>query len=193
MIVRFGGEAYKVTTKFGEIDAWHSIPHSGLDLGMKCGTPLHSPVEGIAHLVDYGQHVNIGKGVLINTDDGERVILGHLSNNSVVHEGQHVDIGDIVGYSGTTGRSSGCHLHLGLRDTASGHFKDPTTLLDGNHMVAKAPEHIMKAPEHVGNAMDIFNESMGSFADMLKMHFISLMDNDWLIDTLDFIISIFGL
>lgn len=192
MIVKFGGEAYRVTTKFGAVDSWHKIPHSGLDLGMQCGTPLHSPVEGVAHLVDYGA-TNIGKGVIVNTDGGEHVILGHLSNNSVLHEGQHVNIGDIVGYSGTTGRSSGCHLHLGLRDNATGQFTDPTKLLDGNHMVAKAPEHIMKAPEHISNAVDIFNDSMGSFADMLKMHFIHIFDSDMLLSVLDFIISVFGL
>lgn len=129
MIVKLNGnEAFRVTGSFGEVDKLHPNGHSGLDLAMDIGTRLNSPVDGIiTKVVDYGSN-NIGKGIIIETDSHERVIMGHLSDIKV-SEGQSIHQGDLVALSGSTGRSTGGHLHLGMTDS-NGQFINPEKLVN---------------------------------------------------------------
>jgi hypothetical protein len=114
---------YRITSEYWEVDGVHCVPHKGIDLAMKEGTDILSPVHGvISKIVDYGSE-NIGKGVFIKTEDGQQVILGHLSEIDV-RKGQIVEIGQKIAESGNTGRSTGEHLHIGLKD-AEGHFQNP--------------------------------------------------------------------
>lgn len=122
-----GNDFYEVSAPFGSIDYIHKTPHTGVDLVMNTGTHLFSPVDGVVKkVVDLGSE-NIGKGIYIETDNHQTVIMGHLSDFKV-HEGQRVHEGDFVAYSGNTGRSTGSHLHLGLKD-ANGEFVDPKPLI----------------------------------------------------------------
>jgi len=123
-----GNGVFRVTTEFGEFDKLHPQGHRGLDLAMDIGTELHSPVDGhITKIVDYGNQ-NIGKGVFIKTDDGETVIMGHMSKiDDDLTVGEDVKTGELLGLSGSTGRSTGGHLHLGLKDEG-GHFTNPDEL-----------------------------------------------------------------
>lgn len=126
-----GNDFFRVTSEFGAMEKGlrHS-PHTGVDLAMPDGTPLFSPVDGIIkNIVDYGDK-NVGKGILIETEDGKTVILGHLSEFKA-KVGQMVSEGDLVALSGNTGHSTGSHLHLGLKDT-SGNFINPEPLLNGD-------------------------------------------------------------
>lgn len=121
-----GNDFFRVTSDFGVTDSVHTVPHTGLDLAMEIGTKLNAPVDGvITKVVDYGSE-NIGRGIFIETDSHETVIMGHLSNASV-SVGDRVREGDFVAYSGSTGHSTGGHLHLGLKD-ADGSFVNPIKL-----------------------------------------------------------------
>jgi hypothetical protein len=123
-----GNDFYEVTSPFGALDNVHSTPHTGLDLAMDIGTQLNSPVDGvITKVVDFGSN-NIGKGIYIETEDHHTVIMGHLSDIKT-HVGAKVHEGDFIAYSGSTGASTGGHLHLGLKD-ASGHFTNPQPLVN---------------------------------------------------------------
>lgn len=123
---------YEVTAPFGSIDGVHSTPHTGLDLAMNIGSHLNSPVDGVvSKVVDFGSK-NIGKGIYIETDDHQTVIMGHLSSIKA-EVGQMVHKGDFVAYSGSTGHSTGGHLHLGLKD-ASGRFVNPSKLVDNSQV-----------------------------------------------------------
>src|SRR5690606_8831488 len=105
---------YKLTSDFGDIDSAHSVPHNGIDLSMPIGTPIFSPTDGVVkNIVDYGDK-NIGKGIIIETEDGSTLILGHLSDTTNVEVGQSVEFGDLLALSGNTGRSTGAHLHVGM-------------------------------------------------------------------------------
>lgn len=124
-----GNDFYEVTSQFGVTDFIHTTPHRGLDLAMSIGTPLNSPVDGvITKVVDFGSE-NIGKGIYIETEDHQKVIMGHLSDIKA-HVGQKVHEGDFVALSGSTGHSTGGHLHLGLKD-ANGNFVNPSVLTGG--------------------------------------------------------------
>jgi hypothetical protein len=149
-----GNDFYDVSSPFGSIDSVHHTAHKGLDLAMNIGTHLNSPVDGVVtKVVDFGSN-NIGKGIYITTDDHQTVIMGHLSSIKT-HVGARVQEGDFVAYSGSTGHSTGGHLHLGLKD-ASGHFANPQPLLN---------EH---ATEVTGNGL--WENITGSWDFVKKWH-----------------------
>lgn len=117
----------RITSKFGSVDAVHKIPHTGVDIGLPEGTTLHSIANGVVDKVFDGTGA-ISKGLSIRFPDGHRAIYGHM-NEVKVHVGDYIRSGEIVGLSGSTGRSTGAHLHLGLRG-ADGSWMDPTPFAD---------------------------------------------------------------
>jgi len=127
-----GNDFFQVSSPFGSIDSVHKTPHSGIDLVMEEGTKLYSPVDGIVErVVDYGNQ-NIGKGVIIKTNTGETIIMGHMSDTSTAEVGEELSRGEFVGLSGNTGHSTGAHLHLGMKD-ANGNVINPEGLLNDNY------------------------------------------------------------
>jgi murein DD-endopeptidase MepM/ murein hydrolase activator NlpD len=86
--------------------------HKGVDLPSPIGTPVHATADGVVSRADwfssYGLYVAIEHGGNIETR------YGHMSRLNVA-AGQHVHKGDVIGYVGTTGRSTGPHLHYEVR------------------------------------------------------------------------------
>lgn len=118
---------FRITSRFGEIDDMHKTPHTGIDIALPENTPLKSVVNGVVdRVVDYGDK-NIGKGVVIRFNGGDEIIYGHM-NKIFVKEGERVWEGEVIGLSGNTGRSSGPHLHLGVKD--DGKFIDGTAYVN---------------------------------------------------------------
>ena len=92
--------------------------HNGLDFGVPIGTPVFAAEDGIVVAVDnndrsswqkyqYGQHVMIEHQNNLNT------LYAHLSAIEV-RKGQAINRGELIGYSGNSGYSTGPHLHLGV-------------------------------------------------------------------------------
>jgi murein DD-endopeptidase MepM/ murein hydrolase activator NlpD len=120
-----------ITAPFGSIDSVHKIPHTGCDLYCPVGTELYAPLDGIvSRIVDYGNE-SLGKAIFVKLDDGRQYIFGHLSEFKV-HVGQVVHKGDLLGLSGSSGNSTGPHLHFGVLDK-HGHFIDPSELFKDIH------------------------------------------------------------
>ncbi|MGP5035434.1 M23 family metallopeptidase [Brachybacterium alimentarium] len=113
----FGGRVHPVLGYFKG--------HNGVDFGAACGTPVKASKAGEVVAVEY----NSSSGNRVKVDHGDGVITGyyHLQgfNTSV---GATVQQGDIVGYVGSTGRSTGCHLHFAKMDEA-GTYSNPMSLL----------------------------------------------------------------
>lgn len=86
--------------------------HNGIDIPAPHGTPIYATADGIVgraqRLGGYGNYVEVEHGNAIQTR------YGHMSSY-VVNPGQQVKKGDIVGYVGSTGRSTGNHLHYEVR------------------------------------------------------------------------------
>jgi murein DD-endopeptidase MepM/ murein hydrolase activator NlpD len=82
--------------------------HSGLDISADKGTPVHATADGTVQLAGYNG--NYGNCVEISHGFGIGTRFGHLSR-FVVRPGQHVSRGDVIGYVGMTGRTTGAHLH----------------------------------------------------------------------------------
>ena len=86
--------------------------HNGLDICGQKGTPIVAPADGIVYR--RGKHRYLGKYLRINHGRGVTTTYGHLSGYNV-ERGQSVKRGDVIGFMGNSGRSSGTHLHYSVR------------------------------------------------------------------------------
>ena len=82
--------------------------HGGIDIGADRGTPVRAPAAGTVHHA--GRASDFGIAVILDHGQDLRTIYGHLSRVAV-KEGQRVERGDVIAYTGNTGRSTGPHLH----------------------------------------------------------------------------------
>ena len=83
--------------------------HYGVDLAAGSGTPIYATKSGTVTVATYS-NVN-GYYVTINHNDGYSSLYAHMTNY-VVSVGDYVNQGDVIGYVGTTGWSTGAHLHF---------------------------------------------------------------------------------
>lgn len=99
--------------------------HSGVDIANNAGTPIWAPADGIVSIpaFDGGGY---GNAVFITHGDGYISELGHMSQIKAT-SGQQVKQGDVVGLMGTTGSSTGNHLHWTVR--VNGVAVNPATLV----------------------------------------------------------------
>lgn len=86
--------------------------HNGIDFGAGHGTPLYA--VGLGTVTTAGWNSGLGYHVKITLDTGELVVYGHLSRIGV-SSGDRVVAGSQLGEVGSTGRSTGAHLHLEVR------------------------------------------------------------------------------
>lgn len=170
-----GGEFYRVTTQYNAVDGLHRNGHHGIDMAMESGTKLLSPADGVVErIVNYGSQ-NIGKGVIVKTENGDRLIFGHMSDTSQVQVGETIHAGDLVGLSGNTGRSTGAHLHFGVKNEQN-QFTDPAPYLNENQPeVAQMPTDGCSVFEKADTA-DIFTQSMGKFSDAISDMTVNFID-----------------
>jgi len=86
--------------------------HKGLDLKGNIGDTVRCTGDGIVEKADWDK--GYGKCIVIKHCNGIECIFGHLSEFNVT-AGQKVKAGDVIGFIGTTGRSTGPHLHYEIR------------------------------------------------------------------------------
>ncbi len=87
--------------------------HNGIDIAVPRGTPVKAMTDGIVRLSADNFYYS-GNFILLDHGQGLNSVYLHLSK-SFVHEGQYVKKGEIIGKVGTTGRSTGPHLHWGVQ------------------------------------------------------------------------------
>lgn len=103
--------------------------HTGIDFGATCGTPVYAAAAGTVFSAGWGNdgggnRVKISHGVV----QGNSLTTIYYHNTSVtVSVGQHVEQGQLIAYSGTTGNSTGCHAHF--ETWLNGRAVDPMNLL----------------------------------------------------------------
>ncbi|AJD02086.1 peptidase, M23/M37 family [Campylobacter lari] len=106
-----------VTGNFG----WRHHPilnkkefHPGIDLRAALNTPIYAPANGV---VEYAAYSNNGYGysVILIHNFGFKTVYAHMMRKDVVKAGQFVKKGDLLGYTGNTGLSTGPHLHYEVR------------------------------------------------------------------------------
>ena len=82
--------------------------HRGVDISGGYGQSIISPADGMVEFADF--YNGYGRTVVINHGHGISTLYGHMSGFAVT-SGQHVSRGDVIGYIGMSGRSSGPHVH----------------------------------------------------------------------------------
>ena len=83
-------------------------PHGGIDIAAAEGTPVTAPAAGI--VINTGNYFFNGKTVFLDHGQGLITMYCHLNEINVA-EGAHVNTNDLIGTVGSTGRSTGAHLH----------------------------------------------------------------------------------
>jgi len=117
----------EISTPFGlrrVINRQNKSPHSGVDLRAEEGTPILASNAGSVILVD--DFFFSGKSVILDHGQGVYSMYFHLSE-ILVREGEKISKGDVLGQVGSTGRSTGPHLHWGVR--VRGAKVDPFSLI----------------------------------------------------------------
>src|SRR5258707_9204705 len=105
----------QVTGSFGErIDPFNGEGafHTGVDISAEAGRQVIAPADGVVTFADFlGGY---GKALMLDHGHGISTRYGHLSGYAVT-PGQHIHRGDVIGYVGLSGRSTGPHLHYEVR------------------------------------------------------------------------------
>ncbi|MBQ5879659.1 MAG: peptidoglycan DD-metalloendopeptidase family protein [Alistipes sp.] len=100
--------------------------HQGVDLALKAGEPIYATFSGRVRISQYNKG-GYGNLVIIRHDNGLETFYGHLSER-MVEPNQWVEASQVIGLGGSTGRSTGPHLHFETR--YYGQSFDPERLID---------------------------------------------------------------
>lgn len=118
-----------ITSKFGGRNSPGGIGstnHKGVDIGTPMGTPVLAAKAG--KVTWASSNGGYGECVIISHGKGNSTLYGHLSGYNV-KVGDMVSQGQVIAYSGNTGRSTGPHLHFGIMENDG--WVDPLTYLTG--------------------------------------------------------------
>ncbi len=89
--------------------------YNGVDLASYIGAPILAAASGDVIIAkDSGWNGGYGNYIVISHDNGTQTLYGHLLN-LLVYLGKHVVRGEVIGYMGSTGKSTGSHLHFEVR------------------------------------------------------------------------------
>lgn len=100
--------------------------HTGIDIGRDFGTPIAAADAGVVAYVNFGWGGGYGNFVLITHGNGYSTLYAHLSSIAV-STGQEVVRGQVIGAEGSTGYSTGPHLHFEIR--RNGAYQNPLSYL----------------------------------------------------------------
>ena len=130
-----------ITSPFGQredpiLGAGEGEFHKGVDIGAPLGTPIHATAAGIVEKAGIGN--GYGTEVVLDHGNGIRTVYGHMSGLHCA-AGQQVVRGQVIGYVGHSGRTTGMHVHYEVRihDTAvNPHKYLQSTLVDAQPLFA---------------------------------------------------------
>jgi murein DD-endopeptidase MepM/ murein hydrolase activator NlpD len=117
--------------------------HPGVDLAGPIGTAIYATADG---MVDRAEWNNGGYGNMVEIDHGHGIQTryGHLTRY-VVSAGQHVKRGDLIAYMGSTGRSTGSHLHYEVR--LDGRAVNPLPFMQSSDLLQSVQRRIAAADQ----------------------------------------------
>lgn len=135
-------EEYKITSRFGvrkhPVDGVQKM-HNGIDLVAAhlggWGTTDYITAHTGGTVCGVGYNNSAGNYVRVQTAPNVVMYYHHLRNMSHLTEGATVQRGEVLGYMGTTGKSTGAHLHFGIK--VDGQWVDPEPWLDKDYQTAK--------------------------------------------------------
>ena len=120
------GSAQFIWPAAGQMAQYFSWYHPGLDISNLGGGPIHAADSGTVTLAGWPDNQGYGNRVIIDHGNGFTSLYAHMSA-IYVSPGQRVSKGDVLGMMGSTGRSTGTHLHIEIRK--NGTALNPLSLL----------------------------------------------------------------
>lgn len=99
--------------------------HNGLDIAGACGNNILAADAGLAYIEPFMAY-GFGNYIIIVHGNGWQTLYGHLAGFTI-RSGQRVARGQLIGYEGTSGNSTGCHLHFGVNH--NGQWVNPLSYL----------------------------------------------------------------
>lgn len=100
----------RVTSPYGVHREGHKSAHTGIDWGAPKGTPIYAPADAVIRSELFNKIY--GNQTILDLGGGYSVMLGHQSAFGNFKPGQSVKAGQVIGYVGSTGWSTGPHLHF---------------------------------------------------------------------------------
>jgi len=139
--------SFPITQRFGE-KYTNKDGHTGIDFGCPAGTPIFASNDGLVFFAGW-KDGGYGYCIFIKHDDGIVTIYEHLLKDIPVSMSQRVLQGQVIGFSGSTGNSTGPHLHFEMRDV-NGKAIDPMLKLTSVTDIEKLPlKDADKLPEYI--------------------------------------------
>jgi len=114
--------------------------HQGVDIPVKTGDPIYATFDGRVRISEYNRG-GYGNLIIVRHDNGLETYYGHLSER-LVQSGEWVEAGQIIGLGGSTGRSTGPHLHFETR--YYGQAFDPERLIDFESGILRRQTFLLK-------------------------------------------------
>lgn len=99
----------RVTSPYGVNRKGHKQAHSGIDWGAKSGTSIFAPANAVVRSTKFDKIY--GNQTILDLGGGRSMMFGHQSGFTV-KPGQRINAGQLIGYVGSTGWSTGPHLHF---------------------------------------------------------------------------------
>ena len=108
------GRGFGADPNISRVCSYCSTSHKGYDMSQACGATVHA--AGPGRVTHAGSYFGYGNAVVIENGDGIATIYGHMQWGSLrVTAGQRIRAGTAIGSEGSTGNSTGCHLHFEVR------------------------------------------------------------------------------
>jgi murein DD-endopeptidase MepM/ murein hydrolase activator NlpD len=133
--------------------------HRGTDIAAPAGTPIVAIDSGVAVTVSTNPNQSFGKHVRIDHQNGYRSLYAHMSQ-TLVAQGAKVKKGQLIGKVGTTGDSTGNHLHIEI--TKDGAHLDPMNVLTGASSVSGESAEAAEAPNTTEKGLPATSTVSGS-------------------------------
>jgi murein DD-endopeptidase MepM/ murein hydrolase activator NlpD len=156
--------------------------HLGVDYAARRGTPVHAAGSGrIIYAARMGSYGNLIK---IRHDDGYETRYAHLKSfRRGIHRGKYVKKGQIIAYVGTTGRSTGPHLHFELRKRGRAINPLRVVQVTTKKLHGKAKKAFLRLKKNYDESIELHlnnktkPKKYGSFENMSYIHFLPKQDN----------------
>lgn len=151
-----GTKSASITTVFKEKGScWSSGWHNGVDIACAANTPIYAAADGTVVNADTAAHNDgYGNRVVLRHADGRATLYAHMASAPPVKVGQAVERGQLIGKVGSTGMSTGAHLHFTLLENwdkkpniyYSGDLLDPVKELGLGTLKPKGSANVMTSP-----------------------------------------------
>lgn len=112
------GNARFIWPAVGQMAQYFSWYHPGLDISNLAGGPIYASDSGTVTVAGWPDNSGYGNRIMVDHGNGFTTLYAHLSA-IYVSVGQRVTKGDVIGQMGSTGRSTGTHLHIEIRQNGA--------------------------------------------------------------------------